>query len=177
VGGVVDGEHPVEPGLGPGGEGVVAAEQQHPVRPRRVDQPAAALFPVPDQPLPHPGQHQVGQLDEVEPVDRDQRVRQLLGDGLAARRRRVDRDDLDPVPPRRAAGGQPAADRGGVAAVDDTQYLAAVSVHDRRHPRLDPPPAAVLVSVPADPPVAVLIDPDPAHVQVVDIRPAAPPRR
>ena len=62
---------------------------------------------------------------------------------LPERRRRVDRDHLDPVPPRRAAGGQPAADGGGVAAVDDAEDLTGVGVHDRRHPRLDPPPATV----------------------------------
>ncbi len=75
----------------------------------------------------------------------------------------------DPVPPGRAASGQPAADRGRVAAVDDTEDLAAVGVHDGRHPRLDPPPATVLVAEPAHPPVAVLVDPDPTDLQVVDV--------
>ena len=46
-----------------------------------------------------------------------------IGDGRLERRRRVDRDDLDPGPPGRAPLGQPTANRGGVAAVDDAQDL------------------------------------------------------
>ena len=65
--------------------------------------------------------------------------------------------------------GQPAADRGGVTAVHDAEDLAAVGVHDGRHPRLHPPPATVLVTEPAHPAVAVLIDPEPAHPQVVHV--------
>ena len=45
----------LQPGLPAVGEGVVAAEQQRAVRPRRVDLAAPAVLTVADQPLPHPG--------------------------------------------------------------------------------------------------------------------------
>lgn len=82
VGGVIDGEHPIKTGFGPLRQGVVAAEQQSAVRPRRIDLSASPVLPVPDQPLPHPGHHQVPQLHQMEPVHRNLRVRQLLVDGF-----------------------------------------------------------------------------------------------
>ena len=124
-----------------------------------------------DEALPHPGQAQVRELDQVERIDRDLRVREAGGDRLLERCRRVDRHDGDAVPPRLAAGVQPAFDGGTVAAFDDPEHLPGGHVDYGGHPRLDsPPPVGVGVAEPADPSVAVLIDPQVAHVQVVDVR-------
>lgn len=57
---------------------------------------------------------------------------------------------LDPVPPGLAPLREPAADRGSVATVEDAQHLAAVGIHDRAHPRLDPPPTSGPMGEPAD---------------------------
>jgi hypothetical protein len=81
--------------------------------------------------------------------------------------------DRSPPPgsgsPGGAAGGQPAADGGGVAAVNDAQYLSGVGIDNRRHPWLDSPPAAVLMAEPAHPSVAVLIDSQTTHRQLIDL--------
>jgi hypothetical protein len=56
-----------------------------------------------------------------------------------------------------------------VAAFDDAENLAGVGVDHGRHSRLHPPPA-VLAAEPARPSVAVLIDPKPADIKIVDVR-------
>jgi hypothetical protein len=62
LGWVIGVEHHLQARSAPHREGVVAAEQQSAVRPGRVDLTAAALLPLPDEPLPYPGHHEVGQL-------------------------------------------------------------------------------------------------------------------
>jgi hypothetical protein len=57
--------------------------------------------------LPDAGHHELRLLDEVERVDADGRVRQSNGDRLRKAAAGVDRDHLDPVPRRLAAGVQP----------------------------------------------------------------------
>src|SRR5215208_6117491 len=54
-------------------------------------------------------------------------------------------------------------------ALRNAEDVAGGGVDKGRHPRLHPPPA-VLVAEPTNPAVAVLIDPEPAHVQLVHVR-------
>ncbi|MEH1017336.1 hypothetical protein V6U90_30125 [Micromonospora sp. CPCC 206060] len=74
-------------------------------------------------------------------VDADPRRREGGIEVGPERRGGVDRDDLDPVPPGRGAGVEPALDAGAVAAVHDAEDLPGVGVDERAHPRLDPLPA------------------------------------
>ena len=71
------------------------------------------------QALPDGGDHVVSELDQVELVDRDRGPRQVGPQRLAERGRRIDRDDLDPLPPQLGTLGQPVPDGPGVPAVDD----------------------------------------------------------
>ena len=138
--------------------------------PGRVDLPAPALVHLVGETLPDTGQAEVAELDQVERVDRDLRVRETADDRLAERCRGVDRHHTDPVPPGLATGAEPVFDCSAVAAVDDAEDLPAAGVHDRGHPRLDPRPGAGIdIPVPAHPSVAVLIDPELGDVQSVDI--------
>lgn len=119
--------------------------------------------------VPHAGQTQVCQLDQMKRIDSDVRVRQGRGDRLPERSRWVDRHDLDAVPPGLAASAQPPGDRGAAPAVNDSEDLPRSGIDQGRHPRFDPPPpAGVGVAEPADPTVTVLVDPQAAYVEVVD---------
>ena len=162
-GGVVGGEHALQAGPGPVGEGVGATQQEAPVRPCRVDQPAATCVTFTHEALPHPGQGVVGELDQVERIDADRGVGQVLAHGLAERRGRVDRHHLDLVTPSNRPGPQPLADGVAVTPVDHPQHPPGVQVEERGHPRLVASPRSVGPTVVAHGSVPVLIDPQPAH--------------
>jgi hypothetical protein len=67
------------------------------------------------------------------------RARRNAADGF-------DRQDLDPGPPGRAAGSEPAAHGGRVLAVDHAEDLAGVGVGNGPYPWLHPSPAAMIIS-------------------------------
>jgi hypothetical protein len=123
-----------------------------------------------DESLPHPGHAQVGQLDQVERINGDLRVREAGGDRFLERGGRVDRYNGDPVPPGLATGVQPALDGRTVAAVDDAEDLPGRCVDQRGHPRLHPPPrVGVSVAEPADPAVAMFVDAEVLNAQGVHV--------
>ena len=115
------------------------------------------------------GDHVVAELDQVELVDRDRSPRQPGPQRLAERGRRIDRDDLDPLPPPLRTLAEPVSDGGAVASVDDAENLPGGQVDQGRHPRLEPSPGAVIGTEPAHRPVAVLIDAQPPHARRLDI--------
>ena len=92
------------------GEPLAAAQQPPPVRPGRVTGGAAAAQDLAGDPLPDPGDGLVGEPDQVEVIDDDDRVRQRLGDGGPVDRARVDGHVGDLVLPVLAAVIQPAGD-------------------------------------------------------------------
>ena len=149
VGGVVGTEHPLQPLPRPRGQGVAAAQQQHPVGPGRVVLAAPTTAMGAGQALPDGGDHVVPELDQVELVDRDRGARQPGPQRLAERGRGIDRDDLDPLPPLLRALREPIPDGPGVPAVDDAEDLPGGQVDQRRHPRLEPSPSALVGAEPA----------------------------
>lgn len=60
--------------------------------------------------------------------------------GLAKRRRRIDRDHLDAEPPLQRTGFQPVPDTGAVLPIDYAKDLPGIQIHDGRHPGLEPLP-------------------------------------
>ena len=96
---MVGAEHPLQPLPRPRGQGVAAAQQQHPVGRGRVVLAAPTTAMGAGQALPDGGDHVVPELDQVELVVRDRGARQPGPQRLAERGRGIDRDDLDPLPP------------------------------------------------------------------------------
>lgn len=86
------------------------------------------------EPLPDFGEHVVAELDQVKRVDRDRGAWEQHSQGLAERRRRVDRDELHAQAQLERTGEQPVADALAVAAVHDSGDLSGVQIDDGGHP-------------------------------------------
>ena len=151
-----------------GPTGVVAAEQQHPVRPGRVDLAAAAPLPVRTSRCRTRVTIRLASSTRWNPSTETQGVGQGVDDGPAERRRRVDRHDLDPA--RHAANGRSASRRRRRSRGRPRSRGPGRSPRSRSSTSTAPPAAThPTVSVPADPAVTVLVDPEPADLQVVRV--------
>ena len=149
---------------------VAGAQEQHPVGPGLVDAAAAAALDLLGEVLPGLSHGLVGQRDQVEMIDCDGGAWKPNPQGFSERRRRVDRDDLHAQAPLKRAGEEPVPDAPVVPAVDDTQDLPGVQVHDGGHPRLVPDPRAGLrVTEISHGPEPVFIDAEHARAELIHV--------
>jgi hypothetical protein len=78
----------------------------------------------------------VGELHDVERIGDLDSVGEHRVEHRAIRRRQIERRPLDPRPPRRVSGGEPAARFDAVAARHHIEELATANVDDLRRPQL-----------------------------------------
>ena len=131
--------HPRQRGLR---EPLPPAQQQPPVRPRRIGPAATATEQIPGDTLAHRGHRRVGEHDQMEVIDRDPRVRERGTHSGGVAGVWIDHHHFDGVAERRATCPKPCLHRGAGPAVDLPQHrLITGDVDEPGLPRIRALPA------------------------------------